>query len=440
MSNGERISSSFESRPSADTNDGIRTTGYGKQAEVDLAYFYPTSVLVTAPEIIFFWVARMVMAGFEFMGEIPFRNVYIHGTVRDIEGRKMSKSLGNIIDPSEIIREYGSDALRFSLVSLTSTGQDVYLSKERFEQGRNFANKIWNASRFITLNLEPVNARFDLCQFYGQKDPGIINKWILSRFYSALKDVNKYLDSFNFNEAANSLYAFFWHEFCDWYLELIKPDIKNVDNQVVMYKILEKFLRIMHPVMPFVTEEIWQRFPHDSLPIMTCPWPHLQEQIIDVKSEHKMQFIFEVIAAIRNMRSEIEIPGQEKIEARIFIKDKAKSELLSFMSLHIQNLARLSQLTIDEDYHPLKGQFVRVLKEMHLVIPLAGIVDIEAQKKKIDAKIKNAEADIKTKKTTLGNLDFIKRAPSEIVEKEKDKLNELIVTLKKLKAVKNGLQ
>jgi len=207
-----------------------------------------------------------------------------------------------------------------------------------------------------------------------------------------------------------------------------------------MYKILEKSLRIMHPVMPFVTEEIWQRLPHDSHSIMTCPWPHLNEQIIDAKSENKMHFIFEVITTIRTMRTEIEISDQEKIKVSIFIKDKAKSELLRLMSINIQNLARLSQLIIDEDYHPLHGQFVAVLKEMHLVIPLVGIVDIEAQKKKIDTKIAKAEADIKTKKTALANVNFVKRAPTEIVEKEREKLNQLKGTLKKLKAVKDGLQ
>ncbi len=255
-----------------------------KQGE-DLKYFYPTSVLVTAPEIIFFWVARMIMAGFEFMGDIPFKDVYIHGTVRDIEGKKMSKSLGNIIDPLEIINEYGTDALRFSLISITAQGQDVFLSKERFEQGRNFANKIWNASRFILMNLDLAHTKTDLCVFFKKEDLSLVNRWILSRFYSVLKEVNKDLDNYKFNEAANLLYGFFWHEFCDWYLELIKADIKNPANQVVMFKILEKFLRALHPFMPFISEEIWQRINPEAGSIMTQPLPHIQEQIIDKKLE-----------------------------------------------------------------------------------------------------------------------------------------------------------
>ncbi|MFA4843201.1 MAG: valine--tRNA ligase, partial [Candidatus Omnitrophota bacterium] len=225
----------------------------GAVPEDGLKYFYPTSVLVTAPEIIFFWVARMIMAGFEFMEREPFHDVYIHGTVRDIEGKKMSKSLGNIIDPLEIINEYGADALRFSLTLQTTQGQDVFLSKERFEQGRNFANKIWNASRFILMNLDvkgtvctpayrkagcPAFAGVDLCVFFKKENLDLTNRWILSRFYATLKEVAKLLDSYKFNEAAFSLYGFFWHEFCDWYLELIKNDIKNPQNQVVMYKVL----------------------------------------------------------------------------------------------------------------------------------------------------------------------------------------------------------
>ncbi|TBR16410.1 valine--tRNA ligase, partial [bacterium] len=194
-------------------------TFYWPSEEHGLKYFYPTSVLVTAPEIIFFWVARMIMAGYEFMGDLPFRDVYIHGTVRDIEGKKMSKSLGNIIDPLDIINEYGTDALRFSLISITAQGQDVYLSKERFEQGRNFANKIWNASRFILMNLDPSMVEVDLCHFFKEEELSMTNRWILSRFYSTLKETGKLLDNYKFNEAANALYSFFWHEFCDWYLE-----------------------------------------------------------------------------------------------------------------------------------------------------------------------------------------------------------------------------
>ncbi|MCX5697518.1 MAG: valine--tRNA ligase [Candidatus Omnitrophica bacterium] len=414
----------------------------------DLDYFYPTSVLVTAPEIIFFWVARMIMAGLEFMQDIPFRDVYIHGTVRDTEGKKMSKSLGNIIDPLDIIKEFGTDALRFSLISITAQGQDVFLSKERFEQGRNFANKIWNASRFILMNLQPEQTKADLCVFFKKENLSLENRWILSRFYSVLKELNSHLDSLKFNEAANLLYGFFWHEFCDWYLEIIKADIKNPQNQIVMYKVLEKFLRILHPLMPFLTEEIWQKFNNQpttkdqrlTTSIMIQPWPHVQEQMIDKKYEELMQSVFDVIVTIRNMRSELEIPLQDTISSTICSPQKKERELLASCAPIIKNLTKTGEVDIKETCTRGPGQFVMVLKDMHIVIPLSGLIDIAAHRKKTEEKIAKAEAEIKRKKELLENANFSKNAPEEIVEKEKARLSELNELVKKLKAVKDALQ
>ncbi|MBU0549423.1 MAG: valine--tRNA ligase, partial [Candidatus Omnitrophica bacterium] len=264
----------------------------------ELKYFYPTSVLVTAPEILFFWVARMIMAGLEFMGKIPFSDVYIHGTVRDIQGRKMSKSLGNSINPLDIISEYGTDALRFCLASSASQG-DLFLSKEKFEMGRNFANKIWNASRFILMNMDTANTKADLCQFFKSENLNLVDRWILSRFYNMLKGVNKNLSVSRFNEAANLIYAFVWHEFCDWYLEIAKNNLQEKNCQLILYKILEKTLRILHPFMPFITEEIWQMLPDTSSSVMAASWPHLEEDIIDNKLESRMGLIFDIIKSIR---------------------------------------------------------------------------------------------------------------------------------------------
>ncbi|PIP19064.1 MAG: valine--tRNA ligase [Candidatus Omnitrophica bacterium CG08_land_8_20_14_0_20_41_16] len=423
-----------------------------RKLKTDLDYFYPTSVLVTAPEIIFFWVARMIMAGLEFQKNIPFKDVYIHGTVRDAQGKKMSKSLGNSIDPLEIISEYGTDALRFSLISITAQGQDVFLSKDRFEQGRNFANKIWNASRFILMNL-------DIKEFPPKADQptaeNLVNRWILSRFYSSVGEVEKYLNNYQFNEAANTLYSFFWHEFCDWYLELVKPVLVNRvqsteyrNTQVVMYKVLEKFLRVIHPFMPFITEEIWQ-----GLSLRTCelanlrtsimiqPWPHIQNEIIDKKTEADMAEVFEVITTIRNMRRELDILSQtQNIAVKIFVSNKNTKLLLESNSACIKNLARLEGLIIAEEYRQSSGEFVNILKGMHLVIPLKGVIDIEKQREKIEDKIHKAQTDIKAKKAMLVNKDFIKRAPEKIVEGEKEKLNALSGEIEKLKGVKNGLK
>ncbi len=414
------------------------------KSEADLKYFYPTAVLVTAPEIIFFWVARMIMAGFEFMKKEPFRDVYIHGTVRDVEGKKMSKSLGNIIDPLEIIGEYGADALRFSLISITAQGQDVYLSKERFEQGRNFANKIWNASRFILMNLDPAKVKFDLCVFFEKEDLNIVNRWILSRFYSVLKETDRLLKNYKFNEAANALYAFFWHEFCDWYLEIIKPEIKDAHNQLVMFKVLEKFLRLLHPFMPFITEEIWQRLAGSkeagAKSIINEPLPHLQEKLIDKKIEQKMDLIFEIIAAIRNIRHELGILLIKEIPAVVFCENKADKQLIEQAAPLLKNIAKLASLDIRPSYAPIKSSVSLMVKDIRIAIPLEGLVDIEKERQKIAQRILRSEAEIRSKEGMLENRDFLRRAPGEVVEREKAKLTEAKATLKRLEAIKDELR
>jgi valyl-tRNA synthetase len=406
----------------------------------DLSYFYPTSTLVTAPEIIFFWVARMIMAGYEFTGKPPFSDVYIHGTVRDAEGKKMSKSLGNSIDPLEVIKEYGTDALRFSLISITAQGQDVFLAKERFEQGRNFANKIWNASRFILTNLDSSKAGEDLCAFFKREYLSPVNRWILSRLYSTIKETQESLAKFQFNEAANGLYAFFWHEFCDWYLEIIKPDITNPHNQLVMFKVLEKSLRILHPFMPFVTEEIWNKFSSTDKSIMISNWPHIQEGLIDKNTEASMGEIFQIITTIRNMRLELEIPLKaDNIKVKVCTADVSLYRAINEASGYIKNLCRLDTFNVESEYRKGEGEFVNVLRGVHLVIPLQGVVDIERHKRKTGEKIQKIEAEIRVKEDTLLNRDFLKRAPEQIVQGEKEKLMALKEELIKLKGVRDGL-
>ncbi len=400
--------------------------------EEDLKYFYPTSVLVTAPEIIFFWVARMIMAGFEFMGKQPFKDVYIHGTVRDIEGRKMSKSLGNIIDPLEIIDNYGTDALRFSIISITSQGQDVFLSEQRFEQGRNFANKIWNASRFILMNLDPVQVTVDLCEFYKKEELDIVNHWILSRFYSTLVGVDKAIESFKFNEAANLLYSFFWHEFCDWYLEIIKPDINLRKNQIVMFKVLEKFLRVLHPFMPFVTEEIWQKLPHGGESIMVRPWPHVQEQIIDKRLEKDMVVLFDIITSIRNLRSEIEIKGEQKVPLSIYPHSKVAANLIAANKEAILNLAKLERLDVLAHNAKPKGTISSICESADIYLSFSGLIDIAKELQKSMQKLDNLKKVITGKESRLKNAEFVKKAPKDVVEKEKESLLEAHNTIKRL--------
>ena len=282
------------------------TFGWPKETQ-DLRYFYPTDSLVTAQEIIFFWVARMIMAGMEFMGDVPFKNVYIHGTVRDITGTKMSKSLGNVIDPLDMIAKYGTDALRFSIISITAQGQDVFLSEGKFELGRNFANKLWNASRFILMSLKEEVVNTDLCIFFKSEKLPLPERWVLSRLYSTIKNVQDCLDGYKFNEAANSIYEFVWHEFCDWYIEIAKISINEKNTQIILYKVLEKTLRMLHPFMPFITEEIWQQIPRSKgvlgESIMIQPWPHLQKEMISKNAEAEMKRLIDIVTAIRNIRS-----------------------------------------------------------------------------------------------------------------------------------------
>ncbi len=419
-----------------------------RAANEDLQYFYPTSVLVTAPEIIFFWVARMIMAGKEFMGKIPFSDVYIHGTVRDIEGKKMSKSLGNIIDPLEIINEYGTDALRFSLISITAQGQDVFLSKERFEQGRNFANKIWNASRFILMNLDEKYSQVDLCTFFEKEKLSITNRWILSRFYSTLKIVEKNLENYKFNEAANSLYSFFWHEFCDWYLELAKPALADKQNsecrntQLIMYKVLEKFLRCLHPFMPFITEEIWQLLNQDTGPtdstvvsIMIQPWPHIQEKLIDKKTEKQAQIIFDLIAEIRNLRSLIEIKPDSLASISVYAHTKIKEKILSGNIALIKKLARLQELKLLNSSGKPDNTISAVAQDIDIFLAFGGLIDTEKEKQRFKKELTDSEKRKNAKDQLLKNPEFIKKAPEELVKKtrqEKAELSEKVKRLEKL--------
>ena len=398
----------------------------------DLVYFYPTSALITAQEIIFFWVARMIMAGYEFMGEAPFKDIYIHGTVRDETGAKMSKSLGNIIDPIEIIDEFGADALRFSIISITSVGQDVFLSKEKFQLGRNFANKLWNAARFVITNLsEDVDT--DLCVLYKTAELTLADRWILSNFYSTLEGLNKALESYRFSEAANLLYDFIWHKYCDWYLETAKSRIKEKTAQIILYKVLEKSLRLLHPIMPFITEEIWAGLPHKRDSIMIQPWPHIQKDLMDKKTEGDMDLAIGIITTVRNIRAEVNIQPQKLCKA-IVAAGSAKSRGAIDKSLdYIKNLAKLESIEVVDNLGRPKASSLAVFGDCQICVPLEGLVDIEAEKKKVMSKIGELEKYANSIEVKLRNRNFVAKAPKEVVGKEKEKLAEAKASLEKSK-------
>ncbi|MCX5716371.1 MAG: valine--tRNA ligase, partial [Candidatus Omnitrophica bacterium] len=399
--------------------------------EKDLKYFYPTSALVTAQEIIFFWVARMIMAGIEFQKEIPFRDVYIHGTVRDDTGKKMSKSLGNIIDPLEIIKEFGADALRFSIISITAVGQDVFLSKQKFEFGRNFANKIWNASRFIISNLKAENMKADLCASYDAHNMSLADKWILSRFYQALESVEKSLENYRFNEAALGIYEFFWHEFCDWYIELSKAEINEPHTQLILYKVLEKSLRVLHPFMPFITEEIWHSLSPET--IMTQPWPHVQKQMINKKIDGQMQAIIDVITAVRNIRAAWNIDPKARIN--ILVKaPKDTAQHLNANSGYIKALVKAQDLKTGDNIVKPPRSAVAIVKDTQVYVPLEALIDLEKEKGRISKKIEETNSTINGIGQRLKNKEFLKKAPKDIVEGEKKRKAELAETLRLLEA------
>ncbi|MFH1593420.1 MAG: valine--tRNA ligase [Candidatus Omnitrophota bacterium] len=396
------------------------------RAQDELKYFYPTNVLVTAQEIIFFWVARMIMAGLEFMKDVPFRDVYIHGTVRDDTGTKMSKSLGNVIDPIDIIKQFGSDALRFSIISITAQGQDVFLSPQRFEIGRNFANKLWNASRLVLLNLDKEKIKVDLCQFEGDPSLTLADKWILSRFYQALEDFERSIKRYRINDAANRVYEFLWHEFCDWYLELAKITIQEAHTQITLYKVLEKSLRMLHPIMPFITEDIWQRFPreHGTNSIMITKWPRVQKPFISKSFDAEMDLLISIIQAVRNLRATWRIEHSKEVD--IYLKAK-KRDLAGIEknAVYIKRLARVGKLELSTYTVKLEHAAFAVIGEVEISIPLEGIIDLDKEKRRLKEKLEHLESELGSVESKLKNKGFVSKAPEAVVKKAKDRKEEL---------------
>ncbi|MCG2712984.1 MAG: valine--tRNA ligase [Candidatus Omnitrophica bacterium] len=410
-----------------------------QKQEKELEYFYPTAVLVTAPEIIFFWVARMIMAGFEFMSDIPFKDVYIHGTVRDDTGKKMSKSLGNSIDPLEIISEYGTDALRFSLISITAMGQDIFLSKEKFEFGRNFCNKIWNASRFILMNLDGVDVSCEKIPPKGKLN--LADAWILSRFNSTLKKLNKSLAQYRLNEAANVIYEFFWHQFCDWYIEASKQNIASIATKTVLYNTLEKSLRIMHPFMPLITDEIWQKVTGNDTSIMSQAWPEVEEDYIDEDPLNQMQRVCDVCISIRNLRSLDNIKPSDVSFVTIGSDNSLSLQIVDHNSDYIKNLAKVDNIRfISRTDVTNPGALSATVGDYVVFMTTKGNVTVNSQenKQKIEAQIKELNQHIMRKEKLLGNVNYVKKAPLAVVEKEKQSLLELKLEIEKLEKIRSA--
>ncbi|HOV78872.1 MAG TPA: valine--tRNA ligase [Bacillota bacterium] len=401
------------------------TLGWPKNT-LDLAYYYPTSVLVTGRDIIFFWVARMIFSGLAFMNEVPFREVFIHGLVLDALGRKMSKSLGNGVDPIDVIESHGADSLRFMLVTGNTPGNDLRFHFEKLEGARNFANKLWNASRFVLMNLEDYDP---------ESRPGEYNladRWIVSRYQSVVENVTGFLEAYELGEAARVLYDFIWSEFCDWYIELAKPRLygktdalDRVTAQHVLSAVLKGILELLHPFMPFITEEIWQHLPARGVTVMRAPWPAARRELIDIEAENRMAVLMDVTRAIRHIRSEMNVPPGRRAEVLLSVPDESVREIIEMNVDYVGRLAN-AEIKIFPDLPGTPEHAAHaVTRGAEVFVPLRGLIDVEKETKRLEKELEAVGKDLSRVRGKLANPGFLSKAPADVVEKERSKEEEL---------------
>jgi len=395
------------------------TLGWPEKTE-ELDYFYPTSVLVTGYDIIFFWVSRMIFSALEHTGKKPFEHVFIHGLVRDSLGRKMSKSLGNGIDPLEIVEKYGADALRFTLATGNAPGNDMRFYIERVEASRNFANKIWNASRFTLMNLDITENKLPSADELQLED-----KWILSKYNRVVKEVTDNLDHFELGIAVSKLYDFIWDNFCDWYIELVKPRLFDKENptaksaQYVLTYVLSNTMKLLHPFMPFITEEIWQHLPHEGESIMISSFPKFDEALSFEAEEKQMEIIMSAISAIRNRRAEMNVPPSKK--AKIIVVTQ-KPELFQQGTSFFEKLASASTAVVQTDKSDIDANAVNIVVDSaEIFLPLEELVDKAKEIERLEKEKKQLEGEIKRVEGKLNNEGFVAKAPAKVIEEEREK-------------------
>ncbi len=402
-----------------------------------LKTFYPTSVLVTGFDILFFWVARMMMMGIHFMDDIPFEDVYVHALVRDEDGKKMSKSKGNVIDPLDVIDRYGTDAFRFTLAAFAAQGRDIRMSEKRVDGYRHFINKLWNATRFSLMHLDRGYEDLDL------KTLSLPDKWIVSRLGGVITEVADALDHYRFNEAAGTLYNFVWHEFCDWYLEAVKPALYDKEGsqakestRAVLWRILRDTLVLLHPFIPFVTEEIWQHMPGTSGSIMKAVYPAQSVDAAGTKllqeSESKMGILMDVITGIRNVRGEMNISPTLALQVLIQSEDKKARQIMEAHQDLIINLARLSSLEVQNTGEKPKSSATAVVNSASIFVFLEGIIDFAKETKRLEKEIKKLAAELTTVAKKLKNEGFLNKAPSDVIEKVRSKQSVLLEKQQKI--------
>jgi len=408
------------------------------KTEEEQNYYYPTNTLVTAPDIIFFWVARMIMAGLHFRKDIPFSDVYFTSVIRDMQGRKMSKSLGNSPDPLDVIKDYGADALRFTVIYLAPLGQDVLFSTDKCEIGRNFANKIWNAGRFLLMNRENINIDEDLVD----KHIDFSDEWINSRFHQTLLQLNEAMGKFEVNNATKIIYSYVWNDFCDWYIELMKNRLYSGSDEVksaVLTRAINNFenlLKIVHPFMPFITEELWQLIKErkDGESISTSDYPEFDSSKVNASAEKEMEFVQDIITALRNIRGEMNIPPSKQVNA--FIKS---SKVGDHQIEYIKKLAKVNELKIDENLSKPKASASAVVKDTEIFVPLEGLIDLDVERSRLQKEITRLEGSLIGINKKLSNEKFVNNAAPEVVEKERTKKKDWETNLNKLKEILSNL-
>ncbi len=389
--------------------------------------FYPTSTLVTAWDILFFWVARMIFQGIGCTGKKPFNDVYLHPLIADPEtGTKMSKSKGNVQDLLDDIEKYGTDAFRFAITASIIPSSYMMLPDSRIQGYRNFANKLWNASRFVLMNLDGIDTNLNTLKLE------LCDKWIISRYNSVIQDVTDALDSYRFNDAAQVLYDFVWHEYCDWYLELAKIRIYDKEDiigkktaQYVVWKVLEGTLRLLHPIMPFITEEIWQYLPHEGESIMIAPWPKPEKDLIDKSLEEDMTIIMDIIRSVRNILSEMNVPPSKKAEILIQAPNDSVKNLLLENINYIYRLANGAKVIVELAIQKPSSSATAVVGDIEIYVPLTGLIDVEKEKDRLTKNLEKAIADLERVTARLNDESFLSKAPENIIAKERERRAEI---------------
>ena len=417
------------------------TMGWPEETDL-LKTFYPTSVLVTGFDILFFWVARMMMMGIHFMGEVPFKDVYVHALVRDENGKKMSKSKGNVIDPLTVIESHGTDAFRFTLAAFAVQGRDVKMSEKRVEGYRHFVNKLWNAARFSLMHIKSAGSNV------SRDELSLADRWILSRLSRSIEMVANALDDYKFNEAAATLYNFIWHEFCDWYLEASKPALYGEDarkKQVtidVLYRVLKDTLVILHPLMPFVTEEIWHKLPGTDGSIMQASYPDSNDGAVcrDDRAEAEMKLISGIITGIRNIRGEMNIAPSLELEVQIQSPDSDQREIISTYMEMTCNLARAGSLSVSEPAEKPKTSAAVIVEGVTVLVNLEGIIDFAMETARLNKEIAKITKELESVSRKLSNDGFLSKAPENIIEKVKEKHRVLSEKQEKLQAGRDRIQ